>query len=204
MRANWMFFMNLLAHLLLAERTHTSFAGQILGDEIKGRLDDRFSPDIRHGIRLHRAIDGHSDAHDSHRRLRNLFEPPLRRYAGILVDIGLDHALARDWPCFHEQPLELFADYAQQRVIDEWPKAAPFGTTRLRWMATILAGYREPKGIQRALDSVANRLRRDNPVADALPELQRHRSAFAQEIAPIMGDLRAVVERIDNQAKAPH
>ncbi|ERJ18106.1 hypothetical protein T35B1_18008 [Salinisphaera shabanensis T35B1] len=193
--------MNLLAHLLLAERTGTSFAGQILGDEIKGRLDDRFSPTIRHGIRLHRAIDGHSDAHSSHRRLRNLFDAPLRRYAGILVDIGFDHALARAWACFHEQTLEQFAHRAQHRVIAEWPAMAPFGKTRLRWMETILIGYREPPGIQRALDSVAARLRRDNPVANALPALQMHAAAFAQEIVPIMNDLEAVVARIDNDTR---
>jgi acyl carrier protein phosphodiesterase len=78
---------------------------------------------------------------------------------------------------------------------------APFGKTRLRWMETILIGYREPPGIQRALDSVAARLRRDNPVANALPALQMHAAAFAQEIVPIMNDLEAVVARIDNDTR---
>ncbi|MES1940560.1 hypothetical protein T5B8_09961 [Salinisphaera sp. T5B8] len=188
---------NLLAHLLIAEYTHTSFAGQILGDEIKGRLDDRFAPTIRHGIRLHRAIDGHSDAHSAHRRLRNRFDAPLRRYAGILVDIGLDHALARAWPQFHDRPLEAFARDAQRRVIDEWPAQAPFAATRLQGLETILVGYRAPQGIQRALDSVARRLRRDNPVAAALPALEAQQSAFDQEIALIMRDLYDVISCID-------
>ena len=195
--------MNLLAHLLLAERSDTSFAGQILGDEVKGRLDDRFLPRVRHGIRLHRAIDGHSDAHDGHRRLRNRFHPPQRRYAGILVDIGLDYALARHWGDFHPDSLESFARRAQQRVMAEWPSNAPFSRMRLRGLGSVLAGYRHPKGIQRALDSVSGRLRRDNPVADALPAIQAEQQAFADELTQLIEDLAAVVERFDRAAPPP-
>lgn len=185
--------MNLLAHLLLAEQSDTSFAGQILGDDVKGRLDRRFPAAIRRGIRLHRAIDSHSDAHAGHRRLRRLFEPPLRRYAGILVDIGLDQSLVRYWHDYHDAPLAVFARRAQQRVVAEWPPAAPFGVERLQWLARVLTGYAEPAGIQRALDSVASRLRRDNPVASALPALAAHADAFDQELAPLMQTLHAVV-----------
>lgn len=185
--------MNLLAHLLLAENSDTSFAGQILGDEVKGRLDARFPPAIRRGIRLHRAIDTFSDAHAGHQRLRRLFEPPLRRYAGILVDIGLDRALTRQWQAFHPLPLTIFAAHAQQRAIAEWPRAAPFDAARLQRLAEVLAGYSQPAGIQRALDSVAGRLRRDNPVASAWPALAARAEAFDEELAPIMHTLQAVV-----------
>ncbi|MBS62723.1 ACP phosphodiesterase [Salinisphaera sp.] len=195
--------MNLLAHLLLAERSETSFAGQILGDEIKGRLDDRFQPPVRHGIRLHRAIDGHSDAHDGHRRLRNLFEAPHRRYAGILVDIGLDHALARHWADFHTDSLASFARHAQRRVMAEWPSNAPFSRLRLRGLGNVLEGYRNPQGIQRALNSVAARLRRDNPVADALPAIQARQQAFAEELDLLIDDLTKLVARIDQSARDP-
>lgn len=189
--------MNLLAHLLLAERSDTSFAGQILGDEIKGRLDARFPAPVRHGIRLHRAIDAHSDAHAGHRRLRRLFEPPLRRYAGILVDIGLDQALAGQWSHFHHAPLPVFARDAQQRVIAEWPDRAPFDAARLAWLARILSGYADPAGIQRALDSVAGRLRRENPVASALPALAHRGEAFDSELAPILHDLQVMIAKFE-------
>ncbi|MAS10469.1 ACP phosphodiesterase [Salinisphaera sp.] len=181
--------MNLLAHLLLAERSDTSFAGQILGDEIKGWLDERFAPPIREGIRLHRAIDRYSDDHTLHRELRRTFEPPLRRYAGILVDIGLDHALARQWPAFHADTLNAFSDAAQRRVIAEWPSQAPFSSARLAWLARVLAGYAHPEGIQRALDSVARRLRRRNEVHLCLPELLARNSIFDDAIAALIHDL---------------
>ena len=89
---------NLLVHLYLAERTGTSAAGQILGDMVKGRLDGRHGAAVERGIRLHRGIDRVSDDHEAHRAMRRRFPPPLRRYAGILVDIGFDYSLARAWP----------------------------------------------------------------------------------------------------------
>lgn len=186
--------MNLLAHLLLADQSHTSFAGQILGDEIKGRLDGRFSAPIRQGIQLHRAIDSCTDAHAGHRRLRQSFEPPLRRYAGILVDIGLDRALTRQWPAFHNVSLAAFAAHAQRQTIAQWPHAAPFEAERLQRLACVLAGYAQPSGIQRALDSVSLRLRRDNPVASAWPALAARTDAFDAGIEPIMLSLQAMVE----------
>lgn len=193
--------MNLLAHLLLADRSDTSFAGQILGDEIKGRLDRRFAPPIRHGIRLHRAIDAASDAHIEHRALRRRFDPPLRRYAGIIVDIGLDHALARHWAATHDEPLADFARRAQHRVMAEWPDRAPFAAQRLAGLAELLAGYRHRRGIQRALNSVSARLRRTNPVADAGPALAALDDAFDQALAPVLSDLHRRVHEIDRAAQ---
>ena len=192
--------MNLLAHLLLADRSNTSFAGQILGDEVKGWLDDRFAPATRHGIRLHRTIDRHSDDHSLHRELRQRFHPPLRRYAGILVDIGLDHALARQWATFHDDSLSEFADRAQARVIAEWPDDAPFSADRLKGLSIVLVGYAQPNGIKRALDSVARRLRRRNPVGNGLPELLALNDAFDTSIDPLLADLERAVRRIDSDA----
>src|SRR5690625_4336633 len=86
--------MNLLAHLWLADRSHTSAAGQILGDIVKGRVSEgHFQPAVTRGIRLHRLIDSSCDAHKVHRDLRRSFSPPMRRFAGIIVDIGFDYAL---------------------------------------------------------------------------------------------------------------
>ena len=143
--------MNLLAHFLLAEHSQTSYAGQVLGDMVKGRLDTRFPPPIRTGITLHRHIDSVSDSHPLHRAMRNRFPPPFRRYAGILVDIGFDAGIARAWPAYSDQSLADFAAQAQRRVIDEWPDAAPGEGRRMTGLAGVLSGYARDEGIQRAL-----------------------------------------------------
>ncbi|MDA3921612.1 MAG: ACP phosphodiesterase [Salinisphaera sp.] len=189
--------MNLLAHLWLADRTATSAAGQILGDMVKGRLDaPRFDPATDYGIRLHRQIDSRCDAHAAHTLLRDRFSPPLRRYAGIIVDIGFDHALARCWPDFHDMPLPVFAQQIEQQVLDEWPSDAPFAAQRMRGLGHTLARYETPAGIQRALTSVSRRLRRANPLQDALPPLLAERDLFERNVAELLSALEGHLQSI--------
>lgn len=195
--------MNLLAHLWLAERSDTSAAGQMLGDIIKGRLGCELPVDIRTGIRLHRAIDGFSDAHPAHRDLRRRFEAPLRRYAGILVDIGFDYSLATAWAIYHPTPLARFAASAEHRVRREWPAAAPFPSQRMQGLATILNGYEQPAGIQRALNSVSARLKRRNPLADALPAVLAQKKAFDAALPALLTDLESHVAALGQQATPP-
>lgn len=186
--------MNLLAHLYLAERSHTSAAGQVLGDIVKGRLDGGLPAEVERGVRLHRAIDRASDAHAAHHALRASFDAPYRRYAGILVDIGFDYSLARTWPRYADEALERFALRAEQRVTAEWPDSAPLPVARMRGLRHTLAGYRHAQGIQRALDSVAGRLSRRNPVAGALPLLLARRDAFDAELPTLLHSLERLVE----------
>lgn len=184
--------MNLLAHLWLAERSQTSAAGQILGDVVKGRLDAPvFDALVDRGIRLHRRIDSRCDAHPAHQQMRDRFVPPLRRYAGIIVDIGFDYALARGWAGFHAAPLAVFANRLEQQVIDEWPADAPFTARRMRGLAATLVGYQQPAGIERALTSVAHRLRRDNPLGSALTALIAETAGFEARLPGLLSMLES-------------
>lgn len=186
--------MNLLVHLRLADRSDTSAAGQILGDIVKGRIDrPRFDPHTDHGIRLHRAIDSASDAHPAHRELRERFHPPLRRYAGILVDIGFDHALARSWHEYSNEPLETFALRLAARVANEWPAAAPVPAPDVNGFARMLVGYTAPGGIDRALASVGRRATRRNPLAEALPALMSEYKGFAARLPVLLAALDDIV-----------
>lgn len=187
--------MNLLAHLWLAERTGTSAAGQILGDLVKGRLDRaRFNAAIDQGIRMHRTIDSTSDAHPAHRALRERFQPPLRRYAGIIVDIGFDHALARDWQHYSSEPLNRFAIRAARRVVDEWPAKASFEPPPIDGFSAMLTGYADAPGIERALTGVGRRATRRNPLADALPALLAEYPGFAANLPDLLASLESALD----------
>lgn len=163
--------MNLLAHFYLAELTGTSAAGQLLGDMVKGRLDGREPPAIERGIRLHRAIDSFTDKHWVTTDLRRRFRPPLRRYGGILVDIGFDHCLARNWAGYSDAPLPDFARQVVTRARQEWPATAHAPARPPLELMQILVDYQRPAGLQRALDSVDLRLRHNSPLPEALPPL---------------------------------
>lgn len=101
---------NHLAHLLLAGTERDEIVGALMGDHVRGRIEGRFRPGLRFGIRLHRRIDAFTDAHELTLASRRRIRPALRRYAGVVVDLAYDHYLARHWRRFSEEPFAQFAD----------------------------------------------------------------------------------------------
>ena len=89
--------MNYLSHLFLAEDTEESRIGNLLGDFVKGRLDDSFSPEIIKGIKTHRKVDSFTDSHYIIKQTKKLISPGRRKYSGVLVDIFFDHFLTNQW-----------------------------------------------------------------------------------------------------------
>lgn len=189
--------MNWLAHLWLADRSGTSAAGQLLGDHIKGRLaDQHLDDDIALGVWLHRRIDSTTDAHPAHRELRARFGPALRRYSGIIVDIGFDHALARQWPTLGTpETLEAFAHRLARDVVDGWPSDITMAPPLATSLAALLEGYAMPDGAARALRHVGKRLRRDNPLgaASTCHALLAETTRFENALAPLLADLERQV-----------
>ena len=102
--------MNYLAHLYLAEQSSEGLLGGLLGDFVKGRLDDRYTDTVRRGIALHRAIDSYTDAHPLHLESRNRIGRQRRRYAGIIIDVCYDHFLSRCWADYSSESLGCFTE----------------------------------------------------------------------------------------------
>lgn len=189
--------MNLLAHLWLADRSQTSAAGQILGDVVKGRLTEgRFRPSVTRGIRLHRLIDSSCDAHSVHRDLRRSFNPPMRRFAGIIVDIGFDYALARNWRLYHEENLSRFTQRLAAQVEHEWPIAASQSAPDPEGLASVLAGYQTRPGIEKALVSVGSRLQCSNPLPHAFPDLAARYARFESGLPELLAALEKQISRL--------
>ncbi len=63
--------MNYLSHLFLAEDTEESKIGNLLGDFVKGWLNDDFTPEIIKGIKTHRKVDSFTDSHGIVKRTKN-------------------------------------------------------------------------------------------------------------------------------------
>src|SRR4051812_19851449 len=111
--------MNFLAHLWLADRAELPLAGAILGDYFRGALPGDLPPALAGSVHLHRRIDATTDRHPGVQGVRAGFGSPARRYAGILLDILFDHALALDWERYAAEPLAAFADRAARDVAAE-------------------------------------------------------------------------------------
>src|SRR6478736_8364551 len=97
--------MNHLAHAFLAGADDQVLLGGLLGDFWHGAPDPQWPAAIRAGVVLHRKIDVYTDSHAEVAAARALFVPPLRRYAGILLDVHFDHVLAANWPRYAHEPL---------------------------------------------------------------------------------------------------
>lgn len=190
--------MNYLAHLVLAEQNRQGLLGSLLGDFVKGPLDDRLPETVRRGIRLHRAIDSFTDAHPLHLESRNRIGPSRRRYAGIIVDVCYDHFLSRHWADYSSENLTEFA----ARVYDVLREHRDDLPDRLRRIAPRmieddwLGSYAELANVGRALDGIARRITRTNPLAGALPEIEENYAALEEDFRRFFPLLAAQAQRM--------
>ena len=161
--------MNFLAHLWLTDRAGLPLAGAILGDVLHGALPEAMPAPRARAVQLHRAVDAHTDRHPRVVDARGTFEPGARRYAGIVLDLLFDHALALDWAEFSDTPLRVFAERAGAEVAEgrAWFAHAGAPTPEPARFSALLLSYAEPGGLDRAIRRTAQRLRRPEPMLDA-------------------------------------
>ena len=169
--------MNHLAHALLSGADPLHRVGNVTGDFIKGPLADQgLSPRLCEGVRHHRQIDRFTDDHPLTRDLRELFAPPFRRYASILLDVAFDHFLIQHWQRFAAEERPVFVDGVYGLLLEhrnELPKPLAAVAPRLvahDWLnrcATI-------DGVDSTLRGLAGRLQRANPLAAGAAEINRH------------------------------
>ncbi len=170
--------MNYLAHALLAGDDDGLRLGGMLGDFVRGPTASLpFPPSVLRGIRLHRAIDVHTDAHPDVLAAKALLPSPYRRYAGILLDMWFDHCLACDFSRWSGQPLEGLSDRIRG-LLHQHEALLPSALQRfVRYMDAndLPAGYADQAVLGRALAGIGQRLTRANPLDTALQVLVEHR-----------------------------
>lgn len=161
--------MNFLAHLWLADRTRTSLAGSVLGDVVRGADLSAYPPAIAEGIRLHRRVDAATDRHPIMQAARACFAHGERRYAGIVLDLAADHALAQAWDRFHEIPLDAFAARSAEALVEagDWFELGGGRRPTSAGFIELLQSYGTDRGIERAILRTSTRLRHPQGLVDA-------------------------------------
>lgn len=190
--------MNYLAHAFLARATPELLTGGLLGDFVKGRLGNGYSPAVRDGIVLHRAIDRFTDEHPLVVACRRCIAPERRRFAGILVDIYFDHFLALHWSHYSRQPLTHFTRNVYAVL---WPQRHDFPARLQRvlpWMRAEdwLASYADIEAVEACLHGMARRFRfaeRAQPLADGVHDLLAHYGALQAHFADFFPQLEIFV-----------
>jgi acyl carrier protein phosphodiesterase len=193
--------MNHLAHALLADAGGAEFAlGSALGDFVHGHPDPAWPEARQAGLRFHRAIDHYTDAHPEVVAARNLFRPPLRRYAGIVLDIWFDHLLVRGWGLHVTDESLVRFSHRWLALLDARAAELPASLRSfLAWMHGhgLPVAYGDDATLDVVFHALARRLSRPSPIGDALPALrdravplQRHFDAFFPELVAHARDLR--------------
>ncbi|MEX2302031.1 MAG: ACP phosphodiesterase [Bryobacterales bacterium] len=169
--------MNYLAHLFLAGDNPAYLVGHMLGDFVKLREIAAYRPEIQIGIRMHQRVDAFSDSHTVFAASRRRFQPPYRRYAGILVDLAYDHFLATQWDNY--SPGVSLPQFTQRAYAVLQAQEAILPGRLQRMLPHMVEGdwlcsYQDLDNVARALRGISRRLRRENPLDDALGALQEN------------------------------
>jgi acyl carrier protein phosphodiesterase len=148
---------------------------------------------VRAGVVLHRKIDVYTDSHADVAAARALFAPPLRRYAGILLDVYFDHVLAADWPQQGREPLDQLSARVEVLLRDNrsWLPPQLNRFAGYFHQAGLFASYAERDTIERVLAGIGRRLKHDNPLAAAGPALWQREAELKATFARFFPDLVA-------------
>jgi len=159
---------NFLAHFHLAWPDEGLVAGGLEGDYYKGPLRGDLDPSLERGVKLHRAIDAHTDHHPLIEQLRASFPRELRRYAGILIDISFDHYLTIHWERFSSLPLPEFAQHVYTTLSSRDAQLSPGSRAMAKRMLEydILNRYHEWPSVTGTAARVGERFRRGNPLLE--------------------------------------
>lgn len=188
--------MNFLAHLWLTDRAGLPLGGAILGDVLRGPLPRDMPEPLARSVRLHRSVDAHTDRHPLVVAARAQFATGARRYAGIVLDIAFDHALALDWSAYSKQPLDGFAERAGSEIAGDraWFERAGAPAPDAAAFAALLRSYAEPAGIDRAMRRVARRLRRPEGLLHAAAGWSGWLPALRRDLPALVADLSRLGE----------
>jgi len=174
--------MNFLAHFHLAWPEEGLIVGALEGDYYKGPLKGDLPRAIEDGVVLHRAIDAYTDQHTCVVALRQALPQPLRRYAGILIDLSFDHFLALHWREFSDvaQPEFNATVYSTLTAQDAALSPAARAMSQRIREHDILHLYREWRTVPASAARIGERFTRGNPFTD-----------LEHQLTPLLDDIEA-------------
>lgn len=189
--------MNFLGHCLFSEASPSALMGSLWPDFGKRPSPGDCSAVFNLHFDRHQNIDKITDQHEILESLRQELRPTFRKTTPIIVDMMLDHHLAKHWSNFQSQPLESFAQqtYQQLAQFDEFEFNERFERS-FYWMQkqNWLVSYRSEQGIMRALSGMSQRIRFKNPIAENLHLVPEQTVAFEEELGEFIGYLVAEFE----------
>lgn len=151
--------MNYLAHQFLSGDDEEIRFGNFIADFVKGNKYKEYSVGIQNGILYHREIDWYTDNHeiirDAATNLRNDFS----KYAGVALDVYLDHFLGKNWSEYAKVDLLKYTNETYEVIQSRKTVCPKSALHMLKYMKrdNWLYHYSFPEGVGRALTGISRR-----------------------------------------------
>ncbi|MBA4153914.1 acyl carrier protein phosphodiesterase [Flavobacterium sp.] len=175
--------MNFLAHIYLSGDNDLVKIGNFMADSIRGQSYNDYSPDIKKGIILHRAIDTFTDAHPIFRKSKHRLHEKYGHYSGVIIDIFYDHFLAKNWKNYSAISLEETASAFYENLqinydllTEPVKKMMPYMIAR-NW----LVSYASIEGLAMILFQMDHRTKNRVAMHESIVELKKFYSEFEDE-----------------------
>jgi acyl carrier protein phosphodiesterase len=174
--------MNFLAHLYLSGTDHSLMIGNFIADSVKGKEILEFNAEIQKGIQLHRHIDYFTDTHPVISEGKKILTPYFGKYNAVVMDIYMDHFLAKDWINYSNVPLTSYAA-SVYNLLEEHAEILP---ERIQQMLPYmirqdwLSNYANFYGIEQVFKGMSRRASFESHMEDATEVLKKHYSEMQE------------------------
>ena len=188
--------MNFLGHWLFSDPTPDALMGSLWPDFAKRPSPDEVSEEFLVHFDRHQWLDRETDTTPILEPLRQALRPKLRKTTPVVVDMLIDHHLAKHWGDYHPESLRAFTQERYRLAQAFNPSIVPSRLEKtLHLMSTQdwLCNYRFEGVVQRSLIGMSHRLRKDNPMAE------KAEWAVLQEVL-YSGDINEFVVKLVSQA----
>jgi acyl carrier protein phosphodiesterase len=184
--------MNFLAHAYLSGNDENIIVGNFIADHVKGKAVERYSDQIKTGIRLHRRIDAFTDAHPVVRKSIARLKGDYGRFSGVIVDMFYDHFLAKYWNEYSNLPIRRFTSGIYRVMMKHFIILPPKTRRILPFMMADdwLLGYSRLEGLNMALSGMSRRTNFNSGMEHAVEALKRDYELFRIEFSDFFTDLR--------------
>lgn len=193
--------MNYLAHIYLSGNQYNIKIGNFMADSIKGLQYEKYPPEIKKGILLHRLIDSFTDSHPIYRQSKHRLHKKYGHYSGVIMDIFYDHFLAKNWSHYCPTPLEQYAKEFYLLLNEHYSiltervqKMMPYMIGR-NW----LVSYASLEGISVILFQMDYRTKHRVKMDEAIHELKQFYDEFESEFITFFEELQNVCNQFLNE-----
>ncbi len=166
--------MNFLAHFYLAFGNEDHLVGQFIADAVKGNKHETYTTEVQNGIKLHRKVDSFTDTFPALLALRAEIRPHTGLLSPIVLDLLMDHQLAKFWHDYNTLDLDKFATLTyeslnkRKEIFPERMQYTLEFMTKHDW----LSNYANVEGISRSITGLSKRVTRGEQMLAILPYLE--------------------------------